>query len=140
MSEAEIKNQLTANEAEASNNPENPGAEPAVQAPAVKKRAAKSRADRIADIDVQIERLAERREELVREGEREEQLKNIGAGTHVSFEHGRAKTKRTVEGVVISAYDDDKGTRKVKVLAGEGADASLYDVEVNKLSLSTVDL
>lgn len=135
MSEAQIKNVLTEAEAAASNAAENPGAEPAVQAPAVKKRAVKTRAEQIAAIDEQVTKLTERRNELVAEGEREEQLKNIGAGTVVSFEHGRGNTRRTLSGSVITAYDDGKGVRKVKVLAGEGADANLYDVEVSRLSV-----
>lgn len=61
-------------------------------------------------------------------------LANIGAGAIVSFEFGRAETRHSVTGSVIAAYDKD-GKRYVKVIAGEGVDTKLYEVEVSKLSV-----
>lgn len=104
---------------------------------AAKVRVVLTRAEKIAQYEEKAAALIAQANELRAEQAREDALQSVGAGFVVSFEAGRAETRRTVEGNVLAAYEID-GKRKVKVLAGEGADAELFEVEVSKL-LSAVD-
>jgi len=109
-----------------------------VQTAAVAKvRIVLTRAEKIAQFEEKAAAFLAQANDLREEQAREDALQNVGSGFTVTFEAGRAETRRTVSGNVIAAYDVD-GKRKVKVLAGEGAAAELFEVEVSKL-LSAVD-
>lgn len=91
-----------------------------------------TRDEKIEQFESKAAEFLSKANELREEARKEEALRSVGAGTEVSFEVGRAETRRTVSGNVLAAYDID-GKRKVKVLVGEGADAELFEVEVSKL-------
>lgn len=102
------------------------------QAVAAVVRKVLTRAEKIEKAESQIKALAAQVAELRAEETKEQALQSIGAGAKVTFKAGRADTLRTVGGVVLAAYDAD-GKRKVKVLAGEGAEAELFEVAVSAL-------
>lgn len=95
-------------------------------------RTVKTLADKIAAAQVKRDAAQATLDQLVKQQEAEAALADVTAGYTVSFEAGRAETKRTVTGNVLAAYETD-GKRKVKVLAGEGAEAELFEIEVSKL-------
>lgn len=140
MSQAEIKNELTAAEAAASNNPENPGAEQAVQA---KRKPARTKAERIARVDEQIAELQAKRIRIEQEEERVSKPKaepvEVNVGEVVNVEIGRGETRRTVSGQVLAVFDNAAGQRKVKVLAGEGVDAQLVEAFASAVSKDSED-
>jgi hypothetical protein len=104
----------------------------AVATPVAVVRKVLTRDEQIAQYQEKADELLAKAEKLIEEGRKEEALQSIGAGVKVSFEVGRAETRREVSGVVLAAYDVS-GKRKVKALVGEGAEAELFEVEVSKL-------
>lgn len=131
MSQAEIKNQLTDAEAEASNNPNNPGAEPAVQEVANKRSYDRTRQGRIESIDRKIAELQAKRQQIIDAPEPVAKAKAepvaVNVGETVYVEVGRGETRRTLSGTVLAVYENKVGQRKVKVLAGEGADTQVVE-------------
>ena len=131
MSQAEIKNALTEAEAAASNNPENPGAEPAVQEVANKRSYDRTRQGRIESIDRKIAELQAKRQQIIDAPEPVAKAKpapvEVNVGETVDVEVGRGETRRTVSGTVLAVYENKAGQRKVKVLAGEGADTQVVE-------------
>lgn len=105
---------------------------------AVAVRKVLSRDEKIDQLESKAAEFLAKAQELRAEAAKEEALRSVGAGTVVSFEAGRAETRRTVSGAVLAAYDVD-GKRKVKVLVGEGAEAELFEVEVSKLVSAEVE-
>lgn len=63
---------------------------------------------------------------------------SVGAGDVVVFTLGRAETKRTLKGSVIARGEVD-GKDVVKVIAGEGLNTAVYQVEVSKLDAVNPD-
>lgn len=98
----------------------------------VQTRTVKTLADKIAAATIKRDEAQVKLDELLAQQAAEAALADVNTGYVVSFEQGRAETKRTVTGTVLAAYDAD-GKRKVKVLAGEGATSELFEVEVAKL-------
>lgn len=141
MSQAEIKNALTEAEAAASNNPENPGAEQAVQA---KRKPARTKEDRIARVDEQLAELQAKRIRIESEEERVSKPKaepvEVNVGETVNVEIGRGETRRTVSGQVLAVFDNAAGQRKVKVLAGEGVEAQLVEAFASAVSKDSGDV
>lgn len=134
MSYAEIKNNLTDAEAAASNNPQNPGAEPAVQEAEVKRSYDRSREGRIAAIDAKIEALQVKRQAILDAPEPTTKPKAaeivVNAGETVTVEIGRGDTRRTVTGQVLAVFENKAGQKKIKVLAGEGVDTEVVEAFV----------
>lgn len=97
-------------------------------------RVALTRDEKIAKLEKQVADAQAKIAELRDGARKEEALQNIGTGTVVSFQAGRAETRRTVSGTVLAAYDEGK-VRKVKVLVGAGADAELFAVAVSQLDV-----
>jgi hypothetical protein len=55
-------------------------------------------------------------------------MQNLSQGDAVVFMYGRGETRKQYTGEVRAVFDTDKGKR-VKVLAGEGADEEIYVIE-----------
>jgi hypothetical protein len=55
-------------------------------------------------------------------------MQNLSQGDTVQFMYGRGETRKQYTGEVRAVFDTDKGKR-VKILAGEGADEEIYVIE-----------
>lgn len=131
QSEAVVKNDLTDAETAAATNPSNPGAEPAVQAVENERSYARTRQGRIegyerkiAELQAKLEELRNAPEPTVR-AKRAEVVVNVGETR--DFEYGRGDNKKVLTGQVLAVYEKN-GSKKVKFLAGEGADAQVLEV------------
>lgn len=80
-----------------------------------------------------IKELNDQRDALLEQLALEQALQNVGVGDVASIRTGRGETRRVVVGKVITVYEDDKGGKRVKVLAGIGSDTQLYDVAVSQI-------
>lgn len=130
-SEAVIKNDLTAAEQEAATNPSNPGAEPAVQAVENERSYARTRQGRIEGYERKIAELQAKLEELRNAPEPQAKAKKVEVqvevGQQYDFEYGRGDNKAVFNGTVLAVFEKN-GSRKVKFLTGEGADAQVLEV------------
>jgi hypothetical protein len=55
-------------------------------------------------------------------------MQNLSQGDTVQFMYGRGETRKQYTGEVRAVFETDKGKR-VKILAGEGADEEIYVIE-----------
>lgn len=130
-SEAVIKNDLTAAEQEAATNPSNPGAEPAVQQVENERSYARTRQGRIEGYERKIAELQAKLEELRNAPEPKAKAQRVEVqvevGQQYDFEYGRGDNKAVFNGTVLAVFEKN-GSRKVKFLTGEGADAQVLEV------------
>lgn len=96
-------------------------------------RTVKTLAEKIADALAKVEAAQAQYDALVKQRDQEAALANVTQGYVVTFEQGRAETKRTVTATVLAPAYDVGGKLKVKAIAGEGASTELFEVEVAKL-------
>lgn len=67
-------------------------------------------------------------DKLLAEKANEGKLDAIAAGEKIKFNFGRGEKARTLEGTVLAAETGKGSSNKLKVLAGEGFDATSYDI------------
>lgn len=91
----------------------------------------RTRQGRIESIDRKIAELQAKRQQIIDAPEPVAKAKAepvaVNVGETVYVEVGRGETRRTLSGTVLAVYENKVGQRKVKVLAGEGADTQVVE-------------
>ncbi|MEJ1593506.1 hypothetical protein SMA75_20140 [Escherichia coli] len=91
--------------------------------------AKKTLIEQLQAVEAKIVELQAEAQKLAEQIETEKALANLAAGTTITFNYGRADTRKELQGVVKGVADTDKG-RRIKVESGEGFDAEIYIIEV----------
>lgn len=96
----------------------------------------------VKHIDVRIEELrediAERQaklEALLRERSSRDAVANLKRGDAISFEYGRAESKRVESGTILAVATNDKGVTQFNVLVGEGLESKTLIVAASAVIL-----
>src|SRR5690606_23440307 len=101
-----------------------------------------TRQGRIESIDRKIAELQAKRQQIIDSPEPVSKPKReapeVNVGEQVDVEIGRGESRRRVTGTVLAVYENKAGQKKVKVLAGEGADTQV--VEAFAVGVTKVDV
>ncbi|BAP34905.1 hypothetical protein AVU43_gp11 [Ralstonia phage RSJ5] len=93
---------------------------------------AKPLIDQLTAIEASIKTLTEKRDGIAAAIEAEQALTNIATGSSITFNYGRAETRKEYTGVVKGVADTDKGKR-IKVEYGEGFDATIVIIDTSAI-------
>jgi len=108
-----------------------------------KPRVVKHRDEKIKDLQVDIEELqakiAKKNELLAalqNEAENESAIAKLQDGDAISYEFGRAATRRIRSGVVRAVAENDKGIVQIKVETGEGFESEFNIIDASNVLLT----
>ena len=84
--------------------------------------------EKIKDAREDVEKAQAKLDRLLIELANRERIEGLAVGTVVKFEYGRGDKRRTLEGTIIAAGDDEKLGKQFAVQAGEGLDIATYKI------------
>ena len=84
--------------------------------------------EKIKDAREDVEKAQAKLDRLLIELANRERSEGLAVGTVVKFEYGRGDKRRTLEGTIIAAGDDEKLGKQFAVQAGEGLDIATYKI------------
>lgn len=84
--------------------------------------------EKIKDAREDVEKAQAKLDRLLIELANRERIEGLSVGTVVKFEYGRGDKRRTLEGTIIAAGDDEKLGKQFAVQAGEGLDIATYKI------------
>ena len=84
--------------------------------------------EKIKDAREDVEKAQAKLDRLLIELANRERIEGLTIGTVVKFEYGRGDKRRTLEGTIIAAGDDEKLGKQFAVQAGEGLDIATYKI------------